>query len=122
VSKQTEVKQYPRYGQMVKGYKYAAPISFNARYGHLASGQFPADCIEACSASGSVDDAVEYWRNKLNLPTILEPHRELVVRYLSESGAWDDLETADMDTLADRVLWTACCDIREQGEWSGLCH
>ncbi len=42
--------------------------------------------------------------------------------YLGEFGAWDDLESAEIDTLANRVLWTACCDIAEQGEWGGLCH
>ncbi len=118
----TEVRAYPRYGQMVRGYKYAGPISFDTRYGHLASGQFPADCIAECSGNGSVDSAIEYWRGKLGLTAILEPVRTLVERYLQAYGAWDDLETADIDTLADRVLWTACCDIREQGEWGGLCH
>jgi hypothetical protein len=115
------IKPYPRYGQMVKGYKYAAPISFDPS-GWLASGQFPADCIESCSHSGSVDDDVEFWRKRLNFADILEPVRPLVERYLKEFGAWDDLEIADMDTLADRVLWQACCDIREQGDWSGLLH
>src|SRR5882724_10649368 len=107
---------------MVKGYKYAQPLSFDARYGHLASGQIPAECIEDCSGSGSVDGSVEYWRKRLDLSAILSPHTDLVVRYLREFGAWDDLESAGIDTLANRVLWTACCDIREQGEWGGLCH
>lgn len=116
------MKQYPKHGQMVKGYKYAGPLSFDARYGHLASGSFPADCIEACSASGAVDSAVEYWRNELNLVEVLTPVRPLVESYLKEFGAWDDLQTAEMERLANRVLWIACGDIREQGEWLGLCH
>ncbi len=114
------MRNYPWYGDMVKGYKYSKPLSFDPKYGHIASGHIPADCIESCSASGSVDDAVEYWRNKLGLVEILQPVRELVERYLKEFGAWDDLQTADMETLADRVLWTACSDIRENGEWHGL--
>ncbi len=115
---QTIIKPYPRHGQMVKGYKYSAPITFDPKYGHLASGSFPADCIESCSASGRVDDAVEYWVSKLEF----SPPRDLMESYLKEYGAWDDLQTADDDTLAQRVLWTACCDIKEQGEWMGLCH
>ena len=75
-----------------------------------------------CGASGSVDSAVEYWREKLKLSDALAPVRALAERYLHEFGAWDDLATADIDTLANRVLWTACCDIREQGEWLGLVH
>jgi hypothetical protein len=116
------VRSYPRKGQMVKGYRYSAPITFDAKYGWIASGSFPADCIAACSASGSVDSSVEYWRDRLNLVAALEPVRTLVERYLREFGAWDDLQTADMETLANRILWTACCDIREQGEWPGLVH
>lgn len=112
------VKPYPRYGQMVKGYRYKAPITFDLKYGWLASGQFPADCIETCSASGRNDEAVEYWVQKLSF----NPPRDLMARYLKEYGAWDDLDTADDETLAQRVLWTACHDIREQGEWFGLVH
>ena len=107
---------------MIDGYRYTEPISFDAKYGHLASGQFPADCIDSCSASGSVDEAVEHWVSKLNLSSTLEPVRFHVESYLGEFGAWDDLEEADMDTLANRILWTACCDIRENGSWFGLCH
>ena len=118
----TDVKPYPRPRQMVKGYRYSAPISFDIKYGWLQSGQFPADCIAECSASGSVDSAVEYWRIKLNLVEALTPVRGKVESYLKEFGAWDDLQEASMETLADRILWTACCDIREQGEWAGLVH
>lgn len=117
-----KVRAYPRRGQMVKGYKYSAPISFDPKYGWLSSGHFPVDCILDCSAQGSVDGSVEYWSNKLGFETALEPVRDLVERYLKEFGAWDDLASADMETLAHRVLWTACGDIREQGEWLGLVH
>lgn len=112
------IKAYPRYGQMVKGYKYKGPITFHEKYGHLASGSFPADCIAACSASGRVDDSVEYWVQHLGF----SPPRDLMERYLREYGAWDDLQMADDHILAERVMWLACCEIREQGEWYGLCH
>jgi len=113
---------YPKRGSMVKGYKYSAPISFDPKYGWLASGRFPAECIMDCSASGSVDFAVENWRSILKFSQALEPVRSLAERYLKEFGAWDDLATVDIATLADRVLWTACNDIAEQGEWAGLIH
>lgn len=106
---------YPKRRSMVKGYKYNAPITFD-EYGNLASGQFPADCIESCSAQGSVDEAVEYWVKRL----AFDPPRKLVESYLKEYGAWGDLQEADDEILARRVLWTAMCDIREQGEWFGL--
>lgn len=118
----TEVKAYPRRGQMVKGYPYKAPIAFNGIYGWLNAGQFPAECIEACSASGSVDESVDIWVLRLDLVKALEPVRALAERYLKEFGAWDDLSTCELSTIAQRVLWVACCDIREEGEWPGLVH
>ena len=90
--------------------------------GHLIGGSFPADCIRDCSASGQVKSAVAYWRDKLRLAEILEPYKSLVIRYLREYGAWDDFGVATIEELADRVLWTACCDIKENGEWFGLTH
>lgn len=112
---------YPKLGDMLDGYDYNAPITFDAN-GWQESGQFPANCIKACSASGSVDNAVGYWRTMLNFAAAIAPHRKLVERYLREFGAWDDLKTANIETLADRVLWIACCEIHEQGEWYGLTH
>ena len=116
-----QLKAYPHRGQMVKGYCYRCLIRFNDS-GWLSQGQFPVDCIRDCSASGQRDEAVEYWRKKLGFVAAIEPRRELAERYLEEFGAWDDLQTADIEVLADRILWTACCDIAEQGEWAGLVH
>jgi hypothetical protein len=115
-------KPYPTEGMMIDGYEYSDPITFEPQYGWLASGQFPVACIQECSASGQVDNAVEYWCNKLRFTSALEPVRSLAERYLKEFGAWDDLATCSIETLAYRILWTACCDISEQGEWLGLVH
>ena len=90
-------------------------IFFDPRYGWLW-GEIPAACVDACSASGDVSASVSDWVKRLSF----EPPRALAISYLSEFGAWDDLETATPETLAERVLWIACGDISEQGEWSGL--
>ena len=82
------------------------------------TGTLPADCVVDCSQPGPVDEAVEYWRGKLSF----DVPRPLAVRYLKEFGAWDDLETAEPESLARRCLWIACGDIRENGEWFGLIH
>ncbi len=119
-------KPYPRYGQMLKGYKYSKPITFEPKYGWLASGQFPANCIAECSASGQVAPAVEYWVKKLNF----QVPREHAIKYLKEFGAWPlksdaydtGLEDMSDSDLAEKVLWLACGDIKEQGEWLGLVH
>ena len=89
-------------------------------------GTLPADCVADCSTQGSVDEAVTYWRKQLNF----EVPRELAIRWLHEYGAWP-LESDEYDTglnqmsdedIAEKVLWLACCDLRENGEWFGLVH
>ena len=37
-------------------------------------------------------------------------------------SCWDTLDTDTDQQLAERVLWLACCDIAEHGEWLGLTH
>ena len=84
------------------------------------TGAFPEGCIADCSAPGSVDEAVAYWRKRLQF----EVPRERAIRWLREFGAWTDAEMQAWDDveLAERVLWLACCDIRESGDWFGLVH
>lgn len=94
-------------------------------YGHWL-GEFPAECVADCSASGAVDQSVAYWLKKLSFSV----PREMAIKWLREFGAWP-LETDEYDTglndmsddeIAGKVLWLACCDIKENGEWFGLCH
>lgn len=88
-------------------------------------GEFPEECVSDCSASGSVDASVAYWLKKLNF----EVPREKTIKWLSEFGAWPEVTDEydkglnDMTNteLASKVLWLACCDIKEQGEWFGIC-
>lgn len=35
---------------------------------------------------------------------------------LNDYGCWDDDELADDDANWQRILWIACCDIRDQSE------
>lgn len=94
-------------------------------YGNF-TGELPAECIRDCSESGAVDDAVTDWRKSLEFTV----PRMQAIRYLRAFGAWpvetDEYDTGlvDMtdDALADKVLWIACCEIRETGEWFGLVH
>jgi hypothetical protein len=81
-------------------------------------GEIPAACVKDCSASGDVTEAVTYWQRRLRFM----PPRSLMKTYLGEFGAWDDLNGADDETLARRVLWVACCDLKEDGRWFGLVH
>lgn len=92
---------------------------FFNQYGYFV-GEFPEDCVVECSAAGEVKGAVEYWTGKLGF----EVPRERAINYLAEFGAWSHAELNEMnDTdLAEKVLWLACCDIKENGEWFGLVH
>jgi hypothetical protein len=50
--------------------------------------------------------------------------RQKAIDYLKEYGAWEVEEMNEWtdEELAEKVLWIACGDISEQGEWLGLVH
>jgi hypothetical protein len=77
--------------------------------------QLPQECIDDCSAQGSVDEAVAYWRDKLSFTV----DRDRTVSCLKGYGAWEDEELAAStdEELADRVLWLACGNFSEQQSW-----
>lgn len=95
-------------------------------YGHFL-GELPEECWQDCSSPGqAADEAVAYWRKKLDFTV----PREQAIQWFREYGAWplesDEYDTGlrDMsdDELAEKVLWIASGDMREQGEWFGLVH
>lgn len=92
-----------------------APVSVDLGALHvdyeLYATDLPQDCIEECSASGPVDGAVSYWRERLGFTV----DRERAIACLRGYGAWDDSElAADSDeTLAERILWLACGNFRD---------
>lgn len=69
----------------------------------------PEECIADCSAPGDVSGMVAYWRAKLGLTV---PRRAAVACCLA-TGAYENPEQDSDDVLADRILWFACCDFRE---------
>lgn len=75
-------------------------------------GDLPTECILDCSSSGDVTESVQFWCKKLGF----NPPREFAVQYLSEFGCWDDLDTADDDTIAERVLWLFAGYAKDTGE------
>lgn len=83
-------------------------------------GEFPEDCIEQCHHQGACDADVARWRAELDF---IAP-RELAIPWLREFGAWDIEELSEMsdEDISNKVLWLACADIQEQGEWLGLVH
>lgn len=89
-------------------------------YGHYIGKAFPKACVEACSHAGECFPDVERWQRKLGF----DVPRDLAITYLREFGAWhiDELNEMTDVELAQKVFWIACCDIKENGEWFGLCH
>lgn len=74
--------------------------------------ELPVDCVEECSASGSVDSAVEYWQQQLKLNL----NRNDMILELAEYGAWTDNELAELDDseLEQKLIWVGACDISER--------
>ena len=87
------------------------------QYGNF-QGVIPGTCVADCSGPGRADGPVEYWQRELDF----QVPRAKAISYLQEFGAWtvEELEGRDDIDLAQIVLWIACGDIRENGEWYGL--
>ena len=69
----------------------------------------PLDCVLDCSAQGSVDDAVEYWVNKLGF----DGPAWLIREHLKGCGAWDRRELCDHQANLRRLLWIWFGDLRD---------
>ena len=88
-----------------------------SEYGEFL-GELPKECVDDCSHSGDCYNDVLYWLEELNFNV----PENLARKYLKEFGAWDDLDDCSQDLLNQRVLWIACNEISEMGEWLGLIH
>lgn len=80
--------------------------------------EFPDACIQECSAMGPVDEAVDFWQSELDFQ-VPPAHTR---KWLRNFGAWDqdELNAMDETELAKKVLWIACGDLNENGDWFGL--
>jgi hypothetical protein len=77
--------------------------------GRSAISRLPQKAINDCSGQGSVDEAVAYWVQRLNLeapPWLLREH-------LKGYGAWDSADLCNHKANLKRLLWTWACDCRE---------
>jgi hypothetical protein len=73
--------------------------------------EIPVEAIAACSHQGQCDKDVEYWTPKIDWSHVT---RKAMEQSLNEYGAWDDLQTTDIETLKQRLTWLACCDLNEE--------
>ncbi len=81
--------------------------------GRQAIQSLPEDCINDCSASGSVDNAVDYWIDKINF----QAPAWLVREHLSGYGAWDKSELCDHNSNLRRLLWLWACECSEYDDY-----
>jgi hypothetical protein len=86
-------------------------------YGNY-NGDIPAECVGSCSHSGDCSGDVSHWVVTLGF----SPPRDMAINYLASTGGWTrkGLQGVDDETLAQRVLWVACCEIKENGTWPGM--
>ncbi|QPN63684.1 hypothetical protein [Synechococcus sp. CBW1004] len=78
-------------------------------HGSFSHGLLPADCVADCSASGPVDDAVEYWVRRLDFdgpPWMIRHH-------LRGYGAWSTADLCDHQANRRRLLWIWACNCCE---------
>lgn len=80
--------------------------------------RIPKQAVIDCSHSGRCDDDVIFWIKKLNFSA----PRQKAISFLSEYGAWENLENDSDDDINNRVFWLLCGDIKENGECFGLNH
>lgn len=80
--------------------------------------RIPKECVDDCSRPGDCEPAVKYWQRELNF----NAPREIAIPFLKKYGAWelDELNALDDDAISQKILWLACGDIAEQGEWFGM--
>lgn len=75
--------------------------------------ELPQECVDDCSASGSVDEAVAYWQPKVALNYWT---RGEIIKALQEYGAWtkEELDALSDAELEHKIIWLASCDAKEE--------
>jgi hypothetical protein len=82
---------------------------FDGRY---AIRELPMDCVKQCSATGPVDDAVDYWVKSLQF----DGPSWLIRQHLKGYGAWTEQQLCDHQANLRRLLWTWACSCKEGDE------
>jgi hypothetical protein len=74
---------------------------------------FPVECAIDCIVPGQpADEAITHWLSDARVFWYTDD--AALRRALKGYGAWEDLDTADTDTLRSRVLWLAAGDWHEE--------
>jgi hypothetical protein len=76
--------------------------------------EIPEEAIGDCSHQGACDEDVEHWAQKINRPSEITPER--LAAEMKEYGAWDAEQLADDEANWQRLIWIACCNIKEESK------
>lgn len=86
--------------------------------------RIPGEAVIDLSASGPVDDAADYWADKIReltqrlyadrIGNPWTPTPDKIRRELSEYGAWDEEELSDDAANWRRIIWIAANNIAEE--------
>jgi hypothetical protein len=74
--------------------------------GGINQRELPLECITDCSASGPVDDAIDFWLDRLQF----DGPPWLIRRHLRGYGAWPERELCDHQANRRRLLWIWACN------------
>lgn len=78
-------------------------------HGPHAQCELPPACVAACSASGPVDDEVDFWVDRLKF----DGPPWLIRQHLKGYGAWSQGDLCDHQANRRRLLWIWACSSHE---------
>ena len=72
------------------------------------------NCIDDCSGPGPADDAVDYWYEQ-RATVFKDFEMGEMIDYLLSTGGYqiEELDGMTVQDLGKRILWLACCHMRE---------
>lgn len=73
-------------------------------------------CIADCSHQGDCSAGVEHWASQPRIAKQLNAIPTDDIKAFLRRGGWDDedLQCSDDIELHEKLLWIACCDLREE--------
>lgn len=78
-------------------------------HGACCHGDLPPEAIADCSGPGPVEDAVDFWVERLQF----DGPAWLIRRHLRGYGAWSPADLCDHQANRRRLLWIWACHCRE---------
>ena len=75
--------------------------------------EIPVEAIGDCSHQGACDKDVDFWQRSGEID-FSEISDSDLVEELTDTGGADLWDLSDRDDNEQRILWIACCDLKEE--------